>query len=716
MNQVHRLLAGTALALVVATPAFAQEADSGGGVEDIVVTAQRRDQSLQEVPIAVTAVTASTLADASITDTNALTALVPSMTSTPSVGNTAVFVRGVGTLAIATENSIGTYIDGVYMPSQFAAMLSLNNVERVEVLKGPQGTLFGRNATGGVINVITRNPGVDPTLNGSFSLGSYETTEASLYGSTPLAENLFVDLAVYYRDQGAGWGDNLTTGREFGYMNSLALRGKLIWEITPATTLTVTADDSEIESDYGMNFRQIPGSYGLDGSTYEGHFISRDNVQEYYINSASGVSAQLDHDFDAFRFVSISAYRDTTSEQYFDQDASSLPIVNGVPLMNYDETFTQEFQIQAPTGSAVQWILGAYYMDNKYGVDPVTLSGFAFAPTSVLEIYVDQHNTSAAVFGQATFEVLPNTNLTVGARYTEDNREVEGWTYADGTLVANAFQERSFDQLTYRLALDHAFSDDILGYVSYNRGFKSGTFNLVTYANPSVDPEILDAYEAGLKMELFGNHLRFNPSVFFYDYQDIQIQQVITGSVQISNAAAAELYGLDVDLEWAPTDQFSLTGGFIWMHGEYTEFPNAPGYAPVPDGPDLDSLPDGGNVSVAIPDGAGLQTVRTPEFSASLTASYTIPTSFGAFDLVGSYTYNSGYFWDPDNRVEQDAYDLLNASIQWTAPSERYYVRLFGRNVLDEEYLANGSDTNFGDIVVPAAPATFGVAVGFDLQ
>lgn len=690
-------------------------------LDQIVVTAQRQAEDLQEVPIAVSVVTWQNIERQGIVDTASLPAAVPGLQVSPQLGANLVYLRGVGTSGISSENSVATYIDGVYLASQAASLTMLNNIERIEVLKGPQGTLFGRNATGGVIQIVTRDPSSEPVAELRAGYGNYNTLDFGFYGSRGFGENLAADLAVAYRNQRDGWGTNLHTGDDIFTSESYAIRSKWVWNAGENTDVTFAIDKSRIDSDFGMSNHIYPGSVGADGvTTYEGFYNAQANFRDRFVNDQEGAMLRIEHGFGGMRFVSITAYRDTPAVQWFDQDATPAPIVNGGPLYyTLDKTFTQEFQLQSLDNDRLDWIAGLYYFRNRYGAEPMHISGAVYAPLPGVRLFSELPTDSYAAFGQGTWKLSDATSLTTGLRYSIEEKSISGYTEADGVGVINSGSaEDTFREWTWRLALDHQFTDDLMGYVSYNRGFKGGAYSVSGYSDNSTRPEILDAYEIGFKSTLLGNRLRLNAAAFYYDFKDIQVQEVVAPAVRKVNAAKAEIYGFDVDFSARLTRQWSLDGGVAVLRGQYKEFPRAPYYMPRPVDP-LNLPPNvtceppytpqvGGNATCSI-DAAGLDTVRTPDLTASLASNYRVELERGSVNFNLNYSYNSGYVWDPDQRLRQPSYHLLGGTVDWESMDGTYGLTLWARNLLGEEYAALASAGGLGDIRSPAAPRTYGV-------
>jgi iron complex outermembrane receptor protein len=677
-------------------------------LENVVVTAQRRSVKIKRVPIAITAVSGATLTNQGIHDTQSLAATVPGLNITTNAGNTLVFIRGVGTTALAVENDVGVYVDGINITSSTASLLNLSNIDHVEVLKGPQGTLFGRNAVGGAIQIVTRDPSSTPAADISIGAANYRTFQGNFYGTTGVTQNLSTDLAAYFNNQGDGWGRNLTTGKPTFEAVSVNIRNKWVYRPTDDTKITLSADYAHDTNELGTEWHFLPGAIGVDGkSSYPGFYNSLGNGLSQNQSQQYGGAIRIDQDFGWARGVSLTGYRHSTNRNYIDEDATPLPVVEGGPTPQDDTSVSQEFQLLSPSNLKwIHWILGAYYLDDQYYTPGFTIQA---GPTHEVLI-VNEPTTSLATYAQATVEVLANTHLTGGIRYTNDYKTVSGVTLIDGQQLPGVIpgvtspsqQDARFTKVTYRGVLDHQFTSDILAYISYDTGFKSGQFNLISYAAPGVQPESLKAVQGGVKTELFDHRLRLNLSGFHYDYTNIQITQLVVGGTQLLNAAAAEIYGGDLDFNAVITDNFKLRGALSLLHGRYTNFPNAPSYVPTG---------VGGNRLVSIANARGNTTVESPPETATIGGDYLVPFHDGQIELNANVSYNAGYYWDPDNRLRQPAYALLGAFVKWTPQNDRYDVRLWGNNITGTHYNSLESAFALGDIASPGAPATYGATL-----
>ncbi|WP_160299180.1 TonB-dependent receptor [Sphingomonas sp. SRS2] len=680
---------------------------------EIVVTAQRKAERLQEVPISVNVVSGSQLAARGAGSSIDLVSLVPALQFTTSGGGGTPFLRGVGTTNgdPNVEPSVATYIDGVYIANNYVNVTALGDVERIEVLKGPQGTLFGRNATGGVIQVITRDPTPVPAIEASVGYGNYDRIFGAVYATTAITDRLSGNVSVQASNQREGWGRNVVSGGETYKAKDLSIRGKLLWDLSDDLVVRLAGDYAYVKSGTG-DFRLPSGGIGFDGVAFPSNrYDTRGDVlieglgEPFVQTEQYGGSLRIDYTTDFGQFVNITAYRESSGVAVADPDMTPIH-VQEIKWPVRQHNLSQELQYISPTSWPVSVTAGIYYFDNKAGYANALIGGLALSPNFDQFVTVgftsSQRSRSLAGYMQGDATILPKTKLTLGIRYTHERDK------ADVSFLGFPIPtpKIGYDKPTWRMAIDHAFTRDIHAYLSYNRGVKAGGFDLVDFSGVSTgfDPETLDAYEAGIKTELFGNRLRFNAAYFYYKYRDIQLQVLPVGSVSIAqtiNAARARIHGFDVDFAFVPFRNFRINGGFAYVDGKYLKFDNL-----VPSCP----------ISPLIPAPApgfpnGNPTVRTPKYSANLSASYEIESSVGTFSMTASGSYNGAYSFSPDNRFRQDDYVLMNLSLGW-APLERDFgVTAFVRNVTNARYYSAQVPSSFGPFTSYAAPRTYGVSV-----
>ena len=746
IQRKHLLCLGiSAAAMTIATTGWAQTAapaapasSGSSAVEEIVVTAQRRSENQQSVPISITTVTAAAIQRTGVTGTETLSSAVPALQFSRQTGNgSVVFIRGVGSAQAAGGSSspVALYVDDVYFASPVSGLLEFNNIGQIEVLKGPQGTLFGRNATGGVISIHTLRPSHTPSLDASVGYASYNTPSASIYATTGLTDNIAVNFGAMSSTNNEGYGRDVNTGQSIYKTSTYALRGELLWTPLASTSALISADFSRTMTDLGTNSEPLPGTVGSGGVTYVGKYRASELPADSLIIHTGGVSGRIDHDFGPVRIASITAYRYSDEDPFnIDNDGGPVPILEQ-NVWSKDQSVSQEFQILSPKEEKLQWIAGFFYFHDKANalVNAHFLPIPQLPPSSILN--TQQILNSYSGFFDANYDILPDTKLTAGLRYTTDQFQFAGskTTFAGAPILPSPFAEASdFSKLTYRAVLDHHFTRNIMAYASYSVGFHSGGYNLgtptevvivggvpTTELTPPIAPETIDAYEIGVKSEMLDRKLQFNASVFQYNYDNLQVSTLTTGGTALTlNAAAALIRGADLDLTFVPTNQLTVTAAFSFLDAEYTSFPKAPfayqslvgGTCPVSG---VGGLVGGGAIAggttSCLQSAAGKTLSRAPKFTGNITATYTLPTEVGKFALTGSIYRNSGFFWEPDNRLEQPAYYLLNGTLSWTMPNGKFGVAVWGKNLTNSYYYAYESTSPFKFASGPEAPRTYGV-------
>lgn len=715
-NHVSAAIAGLA-AVCVSAPVFAQTATSESVLESVTVTAQRRAEDQQSVPISITTLSARQLEAGGVSALEDLTVATPGLVMTRQLRGSTPFLRGVGATSVTpgNESPVAQYVDGIYYMSPVGNIFSFNNVERIEVLKGPQGTLFGRNATGGLINVITSDPEVEPGFKLSVSRDDYETNSVSAY-ATGGAGEVAADIAIMYLDQDKGYGKNLNTGKDVNLQNERAVRSKVLWTPTDGDRITFSIDWSENKGDLGLTRSIFPTSRGVGNTPLRGDQYDTQATFPTYVKSfpSWGASLKYERTFDWGSFQSLTAHRDQKSQTFLDQDSTPIPFVN-VEVNEQNKWQQQEFLLVGNAGK-LDWTTGIFLFNATSGYSDGGLKiTSGLVPSLNTTSYPKQETRSYAAFAQSTYAVTDTTKVTAGLRYTEDQRSYTSRQIANaghpagaGTVLATNFDEKSFPKLTYRFAVDQQLGDSALIYASFNRGFKSGIFNTGIINGLPVNPETLDAIEIGLKSELFDHRVRLNLAAYDYDYEDIQLQRVVTGASVIFNAAKGAMRGLDVEAIFVPptpVGELQLTLGASLIDTEYKEFPNGP--TTVPNA-------TGGNATVAT-DLAGNDMIRAPKYTATAGIDYELPIGDDTLAMSVNYFKNDGFFWEPDNRLEQEPYEVLNAQVSYGfGAEERVRVRVFGKNLTDAVYASYVSAGAVGDLVGSAPPRTYGV--GFDFK
>jgi iron complex outermembrane recepter protein len=672
-------------------PASSQETAQ---LEEIVVTAQKRTERLQDVPISDSVVSAAAAQSRGITDTTDLQMAVPGLVINHTANEGNFFIRGIGTnlFGPASEQTVAMYVDGVYLPSPEANLFSFNNIDRVEVLKGPQGTLFGRNTTGGVVQVITRDP--VQTFGGDLtaSYANYDTVSASAYVTGGLAKNLAADLALQYMNQGIGWGHNFTTGQENGISakDNYALRSK--WKFTPTDATTIKLMLSDLRQYVKYGYQLVPGIVSPVNPTqsYPGRFNSLGDISDYEVIKTKEASIQVDQDAGVARIVNILSYIHSEVGYAIDQDDTPV-VAADVLLPSLAHDWTEELQIHNPDASKVKWVLGAFYFDAYGGYTPANVNDGAVV------LYDNQVTHSSSGFGQATTPIIEGTNLTLGARYTSENQRFVGTTFFGDTNAGTFSGSQTFTKATWRAALDHHFTEDVMAYVSDNRGFKSGGYNSLSFGSiNSFKPETLDAYEIGVKTEWLDHRLRWNSAAFLYNYTNIQIEVPVTGGDITTNGPKARIKGFENELQARPLERLELTAGLTYLDGHYTSYPGALAISPT-------------GTSSAV-DATGNYTVASPKVTGNVGGHYTFELPAGKLQPNVSVSYDDGFFFYADNRLAQPSYWLLNTSLTWYSLNDAWSVQAWGKNLNNAVYYEGRSEQGgLGDAQRQAAPRTFGV-------
>jgi iron complex outermembrane recepter protein len=702
-----------------ASGAGAEPDVNGETLEEIVVTAQKRAENLQVVPIAITAVSGSQLAALGANSVTDLAEVTPGLQMSTAQGVLSPRIRGVGSNLANVENSVAIYLDGIYLANSSGSLLSLNNIAQVETLKGPQGTLFGRNATGGALLIQTREPTQDLSSHVDVSYGNYDTTTSNAYIADGLNTNLAADLAVHFSHQGDGYGTNLFDGTPVGRTNlDLAARSK--WVLKPTDNDTIhlildfenrdgsNASDDNIPAGTYPSFlvnptlAPPPRPYDMDTSV-----DPRDRLTE------GGVSLRIDHEMNWANLVSISAYRQQQFEVRFPVTLTPdccVLLIPGLPaafdpvlpvpnIQSRDRQISQELQLLSPdkdASSRLTWATGLYYFhDINEELD---------GPSQVT-------TQSYSGFGETHIEFLPATRVTLGLRYTDEEKALAVDTGPSGPLTPiTATPSEWYSQLTYRLGVDHRFDDGTLIYASKNLGFKSGGYNDTQPSLPAFRPEILKSYEAGIKSELLEHRVRLNGAVFYYDYSDIQVIKLSpSNQLEFYNGPPAELYGTDLDVQARVTQALTLSLGASYVHDRFTRNSplvqyNVPNPGPIP----------GGSTSF-LASADGNQLPNTPEWTTNVGLNYVRQTPIGVWTLDANYLHNSGWFGEPDNELRQSAYNMIDASVSWRLVDEHYSVGLWGRNLSNARVYTAVSGNTLTSFAEYAPPRTYGVRLTFDL-
>jgi iron complex outermembrane recepter protein len=687
-----------ASAAIIAAPAYAQTA-GGNAVEELVVTAQRRSEALQDIPAAITAVTGATLEDRGITAPGDLQFIAPSMQSGRLIGSTAITIRGVGLNQGAP--GVAIHVDGVYQPRPAMGDLTQVDIERVEVLRGPQGTLYGRNANGGVVNFLTKAPSDEFEGYVLGRYGSYDDVRLQGVINVPMGDRFGARLVVDRWNRGEGFVKNvLPNGQDVDKGESLSARLRVAAEVTETlkVDLGLTMLTASGPTAY-FTLYNTPTPLSVSRNPYLATAIvplqPRRNSANDPIDSDreyGSASATITWDLGAAQVKAVSGYQRLADYELRDDDSIN---VSAFPSFRYlrSRTFTQELNVSGSLGP-VDAVVGAFYMrDHHYEMlDYDFLLGiFPLPPRSDLHFENYRYLSKArAVFADATFNINERARIIGGIRYSKDKQTNTQRHYLSfgptPPIFTCPFQtnEITFTSTTPRIGAQYDVSDDSNLYATFSKGFKVGGFNLAA-CNQRYRPEKLTAYEAGFKNRLLDGSLILNLSAFYYDYTDLQLSQVVGLTSLITNAAAAEVKGVEIEGLWRPESHWTVNGNVSLLSAKFKSFINVDSLAPAL-GPQ--------NV-------AGNYLSSAPKFSTNIGVAYRSDPILADGRVTARLDVSSRskiYFREFNGPLDrQKGYTILNAALIWDSPDETYRVRLFATNLTGEDYIVRmGSSDNFG--------------------
>jgi iron complex outermembrane receptor protein len=714
------LLACTVLA-AAPLPALAQTADTQEGRDVVVVTAQKRDQDIQEVPVAVTALTGEALQDAHVSTVMDLNALAPSLQvkTDDNAANPKIFIRGIGLNDFNpnTASAVAIYSDGVYIGSPLAQMGQFFDLERVEVLRGPQGTLYGRNTTGGAINLISRKPSDNFEATGSVEYGSYNNLALEGAVGGPITPELAYRASGTYLSND-GYTLNRLTGNRGNDTNRGAARFQLQW--TPSDTFDALFQLRYGKSDGGSilayNRSLLPATAqatGPDGfcapayytsgdctdlagyantstNLYQGdyHLEGKDKVETY------GASATLTWDLGAMSLISVTGYDHADRDDVEDTDAGPTDIITA-RYKAKQWAASEELRLQSNGDNQLDWVAGIYVARDEldtnsyYDVFRVANSGDPLTDLpqgiGVFGWPFTQDTNSYAVFGQIDYDFTDKLTATFGLRYSADKKTFHyNSTYASdvGGPSSDLFSiddSKTFDSFSGKVGLQYQLTDDVNVYGSYNRGYKSGGFFGGQTTDPSslrpYDDELVNAYEIGLKSRLMDGLLTANFATFFYDYQDLQVYTLVVDpntnlTVQnFTNASNAEVKGLEAELMASPIDGLDLSLGASFLDATYQDFQSQ--------GDDY----------------SGNTLPNAPEVSLNGSARYEWDFFGGSAEAQADVSYRSKVYYDTRNveRLSDGDRTFVNLRFGWRPSQGGMEFGVYGRNVFGE--------TNITDII-----------------
>jgi len=737
------VIALTGMAAPLAASAQSGGQDAGGGIADIIVTAERHEQNVQKAPLTIQVIGGEELARAGINDTSSLQKVASGLQIGANGASTQVFLRGVGSFASGTTTSPGVAfnVDGIYVGRPEGTSGNFYDIARVEVLKGPQGTLYGRNATGGAINVITNEPRLGSRSAAfNFEGGNYDLVHASGAVNLPIGDTAAIRGAFNIINR-SGY---LSDGQNDDVQQAGRLRFK--WEPSPDVSLLLNADYSHVGG-RGGDYVYLPRRPGA--SPYEsvttpeanaymhgfgpaGAIILDSRNENYSDTTLYNFSAQLDYKMPFATLTVIPAYR------YVD---ANYMIHFTTTLENRSVVRQKTLEVRLGNSSpALTWVVGGYAYGEKSNDGTVSVRTAAFINNLIT---VSPRSTAYAAFGQATVRLVDGLRVIGGIRYTHENKSLEGNTFslATQTTLYEFDGDKKFNNVSYKLGAEYDIAPNSLLYATYSTGYKSGGFSQVMAPN-SYGPEKLRAWEAGVKNRFLNNRVQVNLSGFYWKYNGIQDSRPgfdSGGNLNLItyNSGNATLYGGTADIIIKPTDSDTLSFSGEYAHSRYDAFayltpaanfnpsstgcrtsgPYAPGASlPVSAGGKTSNT---GATPAYLNDCSGFQVARVPKWSGNAAYAHDFHlANGGTVSADASVNFSSARWLTIDFiPAERDgAYAVVNANLTYSAPGDRWSVGLFGRNLTKSVYYTGGIQSGFLAGLVAAnigAPRTYGIRANF---
>lgn len=711
--------------VVISTPiVLAEEAT----IEEIVVTAQKRSESLQNIPLSVTALSEEAITERQIEDIVDLQQYVPSLVTGQFYGTNQIALRGVSTSQTpgSEDPSVAVHVNGVYQPRARTLDVVLVDLARVEVLSGPQGTLYGRNATGGVVNYVTKSASDEFEGEVTVKAANYDRFAVSGTVSGPISKSVGFRLSGLYDDQSDGFTDNLANGETLEAREVKGFHGVL--SFTPNDNLTIDLDAMYVDAEDSGFWSVLSGSdvpfFGdvLAPQTTDPHEVYVDFDDERLDSEFQQASLTINWSLaEGIELNSITAFQAYEGDQAQDADGSGTLAVH-IQQGFESDTFSQELNLTTYLlDERLTSVYGFFYLDDDVETtsNSVVAELFGIPPLHV-RVSFDGNTTSYAGFMDHTYNVTDDLRVFAGVRHTSDEKEAvrseNRQIPAFGLTVLECNDDDSLDwnETTWRAGTQYDFSDHTMVYFQWQKSYKAGGL-LANTCDNNYEPEYIEGAEIGIKSSLLDNRLRFNAAAWLYDYEGIQVQQSIdVGRFQTVNAAEARLKGVEVSIQYLLTDQLQLDLSAMVQSAKYTEFLNC----------DASEFPGACGATDPRPfenqradlDGNWLN--RAPSHSVNLGLSYAVDLQSGAEILLRAESFWSGELrFDEygNEEITQSSYNVQNLFVTYTSPSEKFVLRGFGKNLGDEEYTVvgffNGASRQFYGAW--GYPRTYGVEAQF---
>lgn len=692
------------------TPPSAPAADSQPtdvprkGIDEIVVTAERRAETLQNVPMSITALAGEDLRAAGVLDTRALEFQTPSLSVSSNGPAGSLYLRGIGSdqLGVGSEGSTSIYLDDVYLGRQQNALSTLLDVQRVEVLRGPQGTLYGRNSVGGAIKIVSAVPTSDSFAKVGLSVGNYDAAGVEAVINGPIVPDKLMGRVAALWDYHEGYVKDINPAATRRLDDGNILRLRASTRYLPSDDLTV-----DLSADYSKDRGTGPVSKVLTAGTANAlgarlipdPYTVNFNIQNARVVEDWGLTSNVAWDLGALSLRSITGYRRNRWSEDIDSDGTEVP-QQEVVWAERQQQFSQELQLTSAASEKFDWIGGLYYFYESSHFDVALLR--PLDPALFAIRLPSQNKTNAfAVFTDGTYHVTDRFRVKGGLRYSYEKKDDDvSLLLNDGILGGQFPGNAAWQAVTPQAVLEYQAAARTLLYASVTRGFKSGGFNSVG-SGEKFDPEYLWSYEVGMKSQWLDNLLQVNADSFYYNYRNLQVTRWIDNLTQIQNAARARVVGGELEVVALPTAGLNISLGLSLLNAEYTDY--------VTSNPATINEPPS-NL-------AGNKLRNAPGVTANIAAEYThrVPLG-GALTWRLDYHWQSRVFFDPFNQpmVQQEPYGIAGARVTYASPTDRIHVSAFGKNIFNREYFTTVfrfDSTGYNYLAQVGEPRTYGVRV-----
>lgn len=685
-------------------------------LEEIVVTAQKREQNLQDVPISVQVVDGKFLDDRNINKMSELTKVSPGFTFAESSSDSGkgMMIRGVGSHSFSRgmDQSVGVVVDNVIANSTSSALKDMSDVERIEVLRGPQGMLFGKNASAGLLNIVTKAPSEEFTYGLGGSYGDLGLKKVNAYVSGPIIEDTVLGRISYYSNQQDGIIENLYPGgKDHNNRDEWGVKGKLNIHASDNLSLKLIAEYTErdhICCTMAPVNQQFPYTMLFPAPTGKKNASTYDNDTSLGETEAQAYSLEINYDMGEYTLTAITAYSESDEFSSFVSD--QIPITFTLDNSSYSDyqQFTQEFRITSPQGETLEYVAGLYYftknMHRELNQDlDLTILGFPAASESYSESTVDTQ--SLALFGQATYKLSDTQRLSLGLRFNQEDIDFTQTNDSNqpGVVIGTRSDNDTDEALSWRLIYEVDINEDSMIYASVAKGYKGPAANTLSGLSADrmiIDPEIPTNIELGIKSELWGGRLRLNAAMFHTSFDDFQASLGdgnLPPTFFLENAGKLETRGLEVDFALAATENLTINGGAAFIDATFKEYEGAACYK-------------GQTTELGCIDGvqdlSGADMPNSPDITLSLSGRYNIPMPSLPFDgyVQASYYWQDEVQYKANNNplTVGDAYSVTDLSVGLESKDGHYSLQLFVKNLFDDFYV-NRLDTTYDDIGITLA-------------